>query len=1404
MSWRPKNAKVSAKANARQRLMKEALDLQANPVQGCSAQPLEQNIFEWHANITTPQFEGAYFHFVITFTEKYPKVAPTVVPQHHIEHPNVFGDYICLDILTMSEETETTPYRGWTSAYTVSSLLVQLQCFLFDVAKNQRGSRSLFNRQYQEASKFTCAACGHCSPAPFPPLNSIERRTGFFKTTRLAAIRAGASLDSEKVCELPENTMVKVTEFEGHRACIDLTSHSEAQGKEVGYCSIFTKRGVLLESCPWGDSGVGLYKCRKKTSAFDLSKKSQFELAKKTRVKVIDILPLGDIVVGKIEHGGEEVFVDLWDLNFKKSFDVVVSSKKACDITSESYWLNEFYGPILDILFELLDSQTCTNLSILHPDLRTRVENSMILLARNYRCFFTLKNLDDPDAVLGFGIKCEVMNKRSRHLKDRRGYDYSRPVLQRLAPSFDLMTYEAFYQHGCITNVWKDCVFDAFLPLYINKKHGSVALDLAEKCILQMWKQENKKNSLTCERLLETLAKLMNTTIVNMNKCIEDLDVQEIQLFDSIKAIEGYMAIHHLLLAFSVRYPKLIEIANKKIYDFCKDEAVRDKENTPDVGELIVYLAVSKYSWKAFFPAFAKEVFDRNARWILAKYPGLREIENDDVRSCIRLTQSFLATRTGKRLAAFQSFFMNEIACPTELQKNPDKVKILFSEYNNRLGKPAPGLAERLQVHSRKVLAMKSWHDYFELVGFAAPTSLEISKWLRQSIIRSSLKNYHNNRMILKYSENHIESPSDTLHMDRYNCMCAGGKVFSLKGASSADTCTEISKPKSRLDVCFVVDCTGSMGTWLSQAKKSIKKIIKDISAKTQYKVIRFALVAYRDHGRGKGTNGYVVKEFEFTTDVNEMQKNVNFMEAGGGADAPEAMSCGLAKAAALSWNKNASRFLIHIGDEKPHGVCTDGGDDYPDGCPCGNDALSVAHHLAKQGIPIYNIFCGYGDGLTKTFYHAISHITNGQCISMQNASSLSDIVLGAAVEEQTMEQISQKIAPVWNQIHDRHPNAREDQIIRQLWVHLTKKENFKVKCVLGGEKLDKYAMKSIETIAFCTDLKQVKAMQTKAGEHFSMYSSAQSKLETKAGSKLITESQVRKWYKRNQEVMAVLRFREQGCMYAQPRFLEAGKKEREKNAALAKFKKTKAYPWESVNKQKIRQVFSKAGNIAKNSNKGTALSLPKNSYKAVEAPQKNAWDSSSRSPSLGRNSSKTRSPTKTTPQAPPPRRMPNPALEQVRQPMARNISYPTNPASRSDSTNSNPFPGRGPMIQSIRRSSSTQRGAPIQSIRTSRSNSRERSIPEPVSSSRSESGSSLNSDDRTVVVKFDNNDLISHFLSSRFFQAGVNHPCKVKVHNGFAEVVFPSASDAKLASGSRLGFACQIQTLEQFKQTHV
>ena len=57
-------------------------------------------------------------------------------------------------------------------------------------------------------------------------------------------------------------------------------------------------------------------------------------------------------------------------------------------------------------------------------------------------------------------------------------------------------------------------------------------------------------------------------------------------------------------------------------------------------------------------------------------------------------------------------------------------------------------------------------------------------------------------------------------------------------------------------------------------------------------------------------------------------------------------------------------------------------------------DALRVEHKLAKKGIPIYNVYCGYSNGgLTETFYHALSHITQGQCVSLENADTLSKIV---------------------------------------------------------------------------------------------------------------------------------------------------------------------------------------------------------------------------------------------------------------------------------------------------------------------------------------------------------------------------------------------------------------------------
>lgn len=50
--------------------------------------------------------------------------------------------------------------------------------------------------------------------------------------------------------------------------------------------------------------------------------------------------------------------------------------------------------------------------------------------------------------------------------------------------------------------------------------------------------------------------------------------------------------------------------------------------------------------------------------------------------------------------------------------------------------------------------------------------------------------------------------------------------------------------------------------------------------------------MAYRDHP--PQDRSFVTHTFQFTSDIDEIQRNVNWMSADGGGDAPESVACGL------------------------------------------------------------------------------------------------------------------------------------------------------------------------------------------------------------------------------------------------------------------------------------------------------------------------------------------------------------------------------------------------------------------------------------------------------------------------------------------------------------------------------
>ena len=100
-------------------------------IRTASARPVEDDIFTWHINLRPDDgpLSGAVFHLIATFPDDYPCSPPTIELMNELVHPNVFGSHICLDML--KREHATTPYAGWTSAYSVASILLQLQSFLF-------------------------------------------------------------------------------------------------------------------------------------------------------------------------------------------------------------------------------------------------------------------------------------------------------------------------------------------------------------------------------------------------------------------------------------------------------------------------------------------------------------------------------------------------------------------------------------------------------------------------------------------------------------------------------------------------------------------------------------------------------------------------------------------------------------------------------------------------------------------------------------------------------------------------------------------------------------------------------------------------------------------------------------------------------------------------------------------------------------------------------------------------------------------------------------------------------------------------------------------------------------------------------------------------------------------------
>ena len=154
-----------------------------------------------------------------------------------------------------------------------------------------------------------------------------------------------------------------------------------------------------------------------------------------------------------------------------------------------------------------------------------------------------------------------------------------------------------------------------------------------------------------------------------------------------------------------------------------------------------------------------------------------------------------------------------------------------------------------------------------------------------------------------------------------------------------------------KVDICFMLDCTGSMNSYVDEAKMVIHNIVDKLKKMFNDFSLRMAFVGYKDHNDGSQR----VVVLPFTNDPNSFKPYVSSISTGGGDDQCEDVFGGLEEVGKLEWT-NLSRVLFHIGDAPCHGERFHSGayDSYPAGDPRGLKITDLIRKLISLNVSYY------------------------------------------------------------------------------------------------------------------------------------------------------------------------------------------------------------------------------------------------------------------------------------------------------------------------------------------------------------------------------------------------------------------------------------------------------------------
>lgn len=210
-------------------------------------------------------------------------------------------------------------------------------------------------------------------------------------------------------------------------------------------------------------------------------------------------------------------------------------------------------------------------------------------------------------------------------------------------------------------------------------------------------------------------------------------------------------------------------------------------------------------------------------------------------------------------------------------------------------------------------------------------------------------------------------------------------------GTVHADESQDARTP--RIEVCFVLDTTGSMSDLIQGAKEKIWGIANEMIAAKPTPELRLALVGYRDRG-----DEYVTKLTDLTADIDAIHAELMGFSADGGGDGPESVNQALHEAVTkVSWSgdREVLKLVFLVGDAPPH-MDYEHDVRYPEVC----------QQAMARDLVINAVQCGQQDD-TAAVWQEIARLAEGRFIPLLQSGGMVRI---AAPQDDEIAELNRAI----------------------------------------------------------------------------------------------------------------------------------------------------------------------------------------------------------------------------------------------------------------------------------------------------------------------------------------------------------------------------------------------------------